>query len=345
MATTATTAAKNEFVIETGEAIHSKYRDGPLWYVGDEVFYTGAGKTWEDGDRVVYRLVYGGKGEVVGPATGEDGAPVCVQFPGNTLLVKCLLEVVGPATCETHKDKGVGVMFPGNTLLVECLLTSLSRTAPPTTLLGGYRVGDEVFYTLAGKTFASGNRLAYGGKGEVVGPATNEGLAEGLAVRFPGNTTVIDIYLYHLSRAAPPPLPGGYRVGDEVFYTGAWGKTCASGNRLVYGGKGEVVGPATGETHKDKGVGVMFPGNTGQVNCLLTSLTSLSRAAPPTTLPTTIEAEEERKRKGKAEQRLTSNQKRRERKRRERKRPPASQTMVPSQCPPASQTMVPFPRE
>ena len=54
--------------------------------------------------------------------------------------------------------------------------------------------------------------------------------------------------LTSLSRAAPPTLPGGYRVGDEVFFTGA-SRTCADGDRLVYGGKGEVVGPATAPTN------------------------------------------------------------------------------------------------
>ena len=48
----------------------------------------------------------------------------------------------------------------------------------------------------------------------------------------------------------------------------------------MYGGKGEIVGPATGKNTKGKGVSVLFPGNKGRVECLLTKL---SRAAPPTT--------------------------------------------------------------
>ena len=61
----------------------------------------------------------------------------------------------------------------------------------------------------------------YGGKGEVVGPATGEEVSTCVDVQFPGNTDPIECYLYQLSRAAPPPLPGGYHVGDEVFFTGA----------------------------------------------------------------------------------------------------------------------------
>ena len=42
-------------------------------------------------------------------------------------------------------------------------------------------------------------------------------------------------------------LPGGYTVGDEVFFTGV-SKTWENGNRLVYGDKGEVTSPATEAT-------------------------------------------------------------------------------------------------
>ena len=82
-----------------------------------------------------------------------------------------------------------------------------------------------------------------------------------------------------VSRDAPPPLPGGYRVGEKVFYTGA-SETFPSGNKLVHGGQGEVVGPATLETHKDKGVAVLFPGNKGSIECLLTKVRRLRCPRP-----------------------------------------------------------------
>ena len=58
-----------------------------------------------------------------------------------------------------------------------------------------------------------------------------------------------------------------------VFYarpskTWGWG---GGAYRLVYGGKGEVTGPATSKTAKGKGVRVQFPaGNSTPLGCLLT---------------------------------------------------------------------------
>ena len=71
-----------------------------------------------------------------------------------------------------------------------------------------------------------------------------------------------------MSRDAPPPLPGGYTVGEKVFFTGT-NQTFPSGDKLVHGQQGEVVGPATLETHKGKCVAVRFPGNKGRVDCYL----------------------------------------------------------------------------
>ena len=81
-----------------------------------------------------------------------------------------------------------------------------------------------------------------------------------------------------MSRAAPPALPGGYKLGDQVFFTGP-SQTFPSGNKLVHGQQGEVTGPATLETHKGKGVAVRFPGNKGNVECYLTEVRR-PRAAP-----------------------------------------------------------------
>jgi len=86
-----------------------------------------------------------------------------------------------------------------------------------------------------------------------------------------------------VSRDAPPPLPGGYKVGEKVFYTGA-SLTLPSGDKVVHGQQGEVTGPATAETHKGKGVDVRFPGNMGDVGCYLTHVRRLraaSAATPP----------------------------------------------------------------
>ena len=166
----------------------------------------------------------------------------------------------------------VAVQFPGNKGRIEFNLYRLSRAAPPTTLLGGYRIGDEVFYAGVYEEWSNGDRLVYGAKGEVVGPATSE------AVKGKG-VNGINCFLTNLSRSEPPPLPGGYSVGDEVFWTGE-SKTFLRGSRLLYGGKVEVVGPATSEAAKGKGVKVRFTEHSS-IDCFLTNL---SRAAPPTTL-------------------------------------------------------------
>ena len=81
-----------------------------------------------------------------------------------------------------------------------------------------------------------------------------------------------------MSRDPPPPLPGGYKVGEKVFFTGM-SETFPIGDKVVHGQQGEVVGPALGENTKGKGVAVLFPGNKGNINCYLTTVRRL-RAAP-----------------------------------------------------------------
>ena len=77
-------------------------------------------------------------------------------------------------------------------------------------------------------------------------------------------------------------LPGGYKVDEKVFFTGA-SETAPSGHKWVHGQQGEVTGPA-GEALKGKGVDVLFPGNTGNVNCYLTTVHRLP-AVPAVTPP------------------------------------------------------------
>ena len=81
-----------------------------------------------------------------------------------------------------------------------------------------------------------------------------------------------------VSREAPLPLPGGYKLGEKVFYNGP-SKTFPSGNKLVHDQEGEVTGPAVSESHRSKGVVVLFPGNKGSINLSLLSVRRL-RAAP-----------------------------------------------------------------
>ena len=81
-----------------------------------------------------------------------------------------------------------------------------------------------------------------------------------------------------VGREPPPPLPGGYVLGEQVYFTGA-GETLKSGDRVEHGKQGEVVGPALRESHKGKGVIVRFPDNTGVISCYLTNVRRGRRAA------------------------------------------------------------------
>ena len=78
-----------------------------------------------------------------------------------------------------------------------------------------------------------------------------------------------------------PPLPGGYTVGEKVFFTGV-SQTISNGDKVVHGQQGEVKGPATGED-RDKRVHVLFPGSKGSINCLLTEVSRLRAVSAATT--------------------------------------------------------------
>jgi len=145
-------------------------------------------------------------------------------------------------------------------------------------LPGGYTVGETVFFTGASHTFDDDNKLVHGQQGEVTGPATDEDGNKGVSVRFPGNKNSNNCYLAQVSRDAPPPLPGGYTVGEKVFFTGA-NYTYPDGDKLEHGQQGEVTGPmtfdGTGTRVRTKGVGVrvLYPGNKINMGCLLTEVT------------------------------------------------------------------------
>ena len=84
-----------------------------------------------------------------------------------------------------------------------------------------------------------------------------------------------------VSREPPPPLPGDYVVGEQVHFTGA-GVTLENGDRVEHGKQGEVVGPATCESHQGKGVKVRFPGNKRTISCYATNVRRCRRAQPHT---------------------------------------------------------------
>ena len=141
-------------------------------------------------------------------------------------------------------------------------------------LPGGHTLGQLLFFTGYSQPFDDGDRLTHGQQGEVVGPATLEShKGKGLKMRFPGNKGVVDCHLTELSASAPPPLPGGHKLGQLLFFTGP-SHAFDDGDRLTHGQQGEVVGPATSEEVKGKGLRMRFPGNKGNVACYLRNLSA-----------------------------------------------------------------------
>ena len=84
-------------------------------------------------------------------------------------------------------------------------------------------------------------------------------------------------------------LPGGYKVGEKVFYTGT-SHTFADDDKLVHGQQGKVTGPALSESVKGKGVALLFPGNTDSVECCLYAVRRLRAASTTTPLVCTPHA-------------------------------------------------------
>ena len=76
-----------------------------------------------------------------------------------------------------------------------------------------------------------------------------------------------------MSRGAPPPLPGGYTVGEKVFFTGM--SFTYENCKWVHGQQGEVTGPASSECYKGNGLDVLFPGNLFGLSCFLTAVRRL----------------------------------------------------------------------
>ena len=74
-----------------------------------------------------------------------------------------------------------------------------------------------------------------------------------------------------VSREPPPPLPGGYVVGDKVYYF-------ESVDQLEHSEQGEVVGPATSQRLRGKGVAVRFPNIKGAINITMTIDCCLTQA-------------------------------------------------------------------
>ena len=85
-----------------------------------------------------------------------------------------------------------------------------------------------------------------------------------------------------VSYEPPPPLPDGFVLGEQVYFTGSTSRIFEDGDRLEHGKQGEVVGPLSlSHKGKGKGVRVRFPGNKGATNCYLDQVCRKSRRSQP----------------------------------------------------------------
>jgi len=208
-------------------------------YVGERYYYVGSSERLPNGDE----LVHGRRGRVIGLAS--DPLLWSVRFPGN----------------EADADVHFGLLS--------------SRPPPP--LPHGFLVGDTVYYAGASHEFTSGNRLEFGLRGTVVGPAR---AAEGLTVLFDGNKGNSQVLFKHTAFSREPPhLPGGFALDEELYYNGT-GKKFDNGDRLVYGWRGRVAGQAAGDLARTA-VAMRFAHNQLTIGCFLSSLTR----DPPPPLP------------------------------------------------------------
>ena len=171
------------------------------------------------------------------------------------------VEVSGPATQEPHVGQRVIIRFP-DAGLVNILPEELSREpAPP--LLGGFAPGEQVYFTGSSGTLDNGQRIVHGQAIEVSGPATQEPyVGQHVLVRCP-DAALLHILPSQLSREPAPPLPGGFILGETVYFIGSI--------KPFFGVEGEVIGPGTHSSVVGKGVDVALK-NNGPLGCLCEQL-------------------------------------------------------------------------
>ena len=144
-----------------------------------------------------------------------------------------------------------------------------------------YSLGQKVWFCGAPQRLQGDDRVEYGLEGEVVEAsifnAHDEltGAQKRLSIKFQGNTERVECYLGELSKAwPPPPLPGGFSVGQQVFFRGVR-QRLLSGDRVGDNRPGEVVGASSIDPATR--VAVRFPDNVNATDCHVDTLST----APP----------------------------------------------------------------
>lgn len=159
----------------------------------------------------------------------------------------------------------LALRFEGVRIPVNCRVDQISRDAP-VALPGGFGVNQAVYFTGCSQFLDNGlnigDRLVYGAKGSVVGPAGKGKVC----LRF--QDQLVSCFVKDVSADVPPDeLPGSYRVNDEVKFTGQ-AQSFTDGAKLNNGTQGCVVGSGG-----ERKVAVKFTGNQMIVNVSPESLT------------------------------------------------------------------------
>ena len=121
---------------------------------------------------------------------------------GNKLVYGQRGTVLGPGSSEER----ILVMFQGYKGRIHVAALELSKGKP---LAGGFVASDDVYFVGTSQATSSGDKLAHGQRGKVVGPGSSEP-DKRVAVMFFGNKGSIDITVPMLSKEAPKPLAGGF---------------------------------------------------------------------------------------------------------------------------------------
>lgn len=137
--------------------------------------------------------------------------------------------------------------------------------------LGGFHSGDQVYYHGATKNVngsTDSSELVFGAIGEVVGWT-----CPGKIVLKTPSAGRVYVTRQEISRA-PPLIPEGFKLGDEVFYGGP-GRKYTNGDKLTFGAKGTVAGMScVGDGMDRERVSIAFPEHKGSpksIRCALLS--------------------------------------------------------------------------
>jgi len=189
---------------------------------------------------------------------------------GNVVAFGLQGKVIGRG----NNEKRVQVKFDGNDTTMDVTVTQICRDHP--VIPGGYECGDEVFYAGEKEVFSNGDELCFGLKGGVqgrscIGDASDE---KRLKCLFAGHKSSVSVFLSQICREMPD-LPGGYQVGDIVYYTGKKNQQLTNDDRLIIGNQGTITARSSmGDSSDDRRVKVRFEGNKGPVNVFVAEISS-----------------------------------------------------------------------